>query len=56
MPKDLKPFIHIVSNLYMKHGYKEYPLCKFQQEEVDAKVISNYISDYIMRIQTCGRS
>ena len=56
MPDKLKPFIHIIANLYMKHGFKEYPLCRFEQEEVDAKAISNYLADYILRIQASGRS
>jgi hypothetical protein len=56
MPDKLKPFIHLVANLYMKHGFKEYPLCRFEQEEVDAKAISNYLADYILRIQASDRS
>jgi len=56
MHDKLKPFIHIVANLYMKHGFKEYPLCRFEQEKVDAKAISNYLADYILRIQASGRS
>jgi len=56
MRKELKPFIHIVANLYLNYGYKEYPLCKYEQEEIDVKDINKYLSDHIMRLQACDRS
>lgn len=52
MNKELRPFIHIVSMLYIKYGYKEYPLCKYEQEEVNAKDIVDYVATNIMHIQT----
>ena len=50
MKPELKPFIHIIAKLYLKYGYKEYPLCKYKQEVVDAKIISDYVSNYIMHL------
>ena len=37
MPDKLKPFIHIVANLYMKHGFKEYPEEQTKNESVNRK-------------------
>ena len=56
MPKEYRPFIHIISQLYLKHGFREYPLCKYEQEEIDAKPIIDYISTYILHLQTDSRS
>jgi hypothetical protein len=55
MSKELKPFINIVGRLYLQ-GYTKYPLCKHEQEEVDAKDVANYFATRIMHIQTCSRS
>jgi len=52
MSPELKPFIHIIANLYLKYGYKEYPLCRYKQEVVDVKIINQYITDSIMHLHS----
>lgn len=56
MPKELKPFVHIVYHLYTKYGLKEYPICMQERVEIDVKDITKYVSDHIMRLQTDSRS
>lgn len=53
MPEKLKPFICIVAKLYINYGYKHYPLCRYEQEEIDVKEVVNYVNDYIMHLQSC---
>ena len=55
MNKELRPFINIVARLYLQ-GYTKYPLCKHEQEEVNAKDVVNYFATRIMHIQTDSRS
>jgi len=56
MPKELKPFAHIVYRLYVNYGLNEYPICKQERVKVDVKDITKYASDYIMRLQSDSRS
>ena len=51
-----RPFIHIISQLYLKHGFREYPLCKYEQEAIDVKAILNYYATRILHIKTGDRS
>jgi hypothetical protein len=55
MLKELKPFMHIVSKLYVKYGYKDYPLCRYEQERIDVKEVANYINAHIMQLSTNNR-
>ena len=60
MPEQLKPFIHIVSKLYLKYGEQYYPTCIIEwdektivQEKIDEKVVSDYVNSHILLISTC---
>jgi hypothetical protein len=55
MNKQLKPFMNIISKLYLL-GYTKYPICLHEQEEIDVKDIVEYNDTVFMYLQTCGRS
>lgn len=48
MPNELKPFIHILSKMYIDNGYLHYPLWKNPQTEIDIKYILDYYKKYII--------
>ena len=62
MLKELKPFMHIVSKLYVKHGEEYYPTCiiewdkkTIKQEKLDVKEVVNYVNAHIMQLPTDNR-
>jgi len=52
MKPELKPFIPLIAKLYINYGYKHYPLCRFKQEEIDVKVISEYVANSILHLHS----
>jgi len=53
MPEKLKPFMSLIAKLYLNYGYKHYPLCLYEQEEINVKEVVNHVNDYIMFLQSC---
>lgn len=52
MKQELKPFIHLVAKLYLKDGEDKFPICTYEQEEIDVSDIINYTTNHVLQLQT----
>ena len=52
MKKEMKPFIHLITKMYVKYGVDRYPICTQQQEDINVSDIIGYTTGHILQLQT----